>query len=134
MKRILVFAGVLFVVSYMICAPRSAYPQQTPAGAIQIQEAKLGKEIKDRQVANETAEFTLNDKVYLWVKTTGGSGESLVATWKNGDHTYNSNLAIGGSPWRTWCYKIAALPGNWTVSIADSKGTVVKELSFKVGN
>jgi hypothetical protein len=129
MKRILVLAGVVFLVPYMI-----ASPPQSPSGGIQMQEAKLGKDVKDRQLEGETAEFALNDKVYVWVKTTGASGESLVVTWKNGDHTYTSNMTVGGSPWRTWCYKIAALPGNWTVSIADSKGTVLKELSFKTGN
>jgi hypothetical protein len=118
----------------MMGASRLVYPQQTPAGGIQIEDAKLGKDVKDRQIADETSEFAVNDKVYLWVKTTGGSGESLAVTWKNGDHTYKSSLAIGGSPWRTWGYKVAALPGNWTVSIADSKGTVLKELSFKAGS
>ncbi len=129
MKKILVLAGVLFLVPYMI-----ASPQQSPAGGILVLEAKLGKDVKDRQLENETAEFALNDKVYLWVKVTGAAGESLVVTWKNGDHTYTSNMAVGGSPWRTWCYKVAALPGSWTVSIADSKGAVLKELTFKTGN
>ena len=134
MKRIRVLAGVLFLVPYMMSASRSVYPQQTPAGGIQIEDAKLGKEIKNKQIADETSEFALNDKVYLWVKTTGGSGQSLVVSWKNGDQVTKRNMAIGGSPWRSWGYKIASLPGNWTVTIADLKGTVLKELSFKVGS
>jgi len=134
MRRILVLAGVLFLVPYMMSASRSLYPLQTPAGGIQIEDAKLGKAIKDKQIADETSEFALNDKVYLWVKTTGGSGTSLVVTWKNGDQATKRNMPIGGSPWRSWGYKIVALPGNWTVSIADAKGTVLKELSFKVGS
>jgi hypothetical protein len=134
MRRMLVLAAVLFLVPYMMSASRLVYPQQTPAGGIQIEDAKLGKKIKDKQIASETSEFALNDKVYLWLKTTGGAGKSLIVTWKNGDHAYKRNMAIGGSPWRSWGYKIAALPGNWTVSIADAKGTVLKELSFKVGS
>ncbi len=131
MKRILVAVGVLLLVPYLLNAAQAAPAQQTAAG-IQVGDAKLGKDVKDRQVTDETTDFALNDKVYLWVKVTGASGEQLKATWKTGDHTYTSDLTIGGSPWRTWCYKTAAIAGDWTVTVADSKGTVLKELSFKV--
>jgi len=136
MKKILLPAMVLFLVPYMMSASRSLYPQQTPpAGGIQIEDAKLGKGVKDKQIENESTEFALNESVYLWVKTTGGgAGQSLVVTWKNGDHVYKRDMPIGGSPWRSWGYKNATIPGDWTVSIADSKGTVLKELSFKVGS
>ena len=100
--------------------------------AVQTFEVKLGKSVADRQIADETAEFAVNEKVYLWVKVIGAAGDTLKATWKTGDHTYTSDLAVGGSPWRTWCYKTAVLAGDWTVSVADSKGNVLKEISFKV--
>jgi hypothetical protein len=108
-----------------------ARPRQAAAPAIQVTDAKLGKDVQDRQIVDETAEFALNDKVYLWLKVTGAAGESLKVTWKNGDHTYNSELAVGGSPWRTWCYKTAALAGDWNVAVADSNGNILKEMSFK---
>jgi len=128
MKKLLLSAVALL----MVVSSQWAFGQQT--GEIKIDEAKLGKGVTDRQLENESAEFALNEKVFLWVKATGGPGEPLAVTWKNGDRTYKSSLAVGGSPWRTWCYKTAALPGNWIVIISDSKGTVLKELSFKVGS
>ncbi len=131
MKRILVAVVVLMLVPYLVNAAQAAPAQQTTAG-IQVDDAKLGKDVKDRQVTDETTDFALNDKVYLWVKVTGASGETLKATWKTGEHSYASDLTIGGSPWRTWCYKTAAIAGDWTVTLADSKGTVLKEMSFKV--
>jgi hypothetical protein len=131
MKRILVCLCLLFVFPLLVGALFAANPPQA-ASAITVEDAKLGKDVKDRQIVDETAEFALNDKVYFWIKVIGAAGESLKATWKNGDHTYTSDLAIGGSPWRTWCYKTAALPGDWTLAVADSKGNILKEMSFKV--
>lgn len=131
MKKILLLVVVLLLVPYIMSASRS---QQTPAGGIQVEDAKLGKGIKARQIENEGTEFALKDRVYLWVKTTGHGGKHLVVTWKNGDHIYKRNMPIGGSPWRAWGYKNATIPGEWTVSIADSNGNVLKELSFKVGS
>lgn len=131
MKRILVAVGVLFLVPYLLNAFQAAQPPQTAAG-IEVVDAKLGKDVKDRQIVDETSDFALNDKVYLWVKVTGAAGESLKTTWKSGDHTSTFDLAVGGSPWRTWCFRTAAIAGDWTVTVADSKGNVLKEMSFKV--
>jgi hypothetical protein len=125
MKKLLILAGV-FLFALLCC-----YAQ---TGTAVIEDAKLGKAVKDRQIETEASEFALNEKVYLWVKVTGAAGENLDVTWKNGDRTYKSSMPVSGSPWRTWCYKTAALAGDWTVSIADAKGTVLKELSFKVGS
>ncbi len=113
---------VLFMVSPAFC--------QT---GIIVNDAKLGKSVENRQIADEASTFAVNDKVYVWLKVTGaGAGESLPVTWKTADRTYNSNLPIGGSPWRTWCYKIVAVPGDWTVTISDAKGVTLKELKFTV--
>ncbi len=81
---------------------------------------------------DETGDFAINDKAYLALKATGVVGESLKITWKNGGHAYTIDLAIGGSPWRTWCCETAVLAGDWTVTVGDSKGNLLKEMSFKV--
>jgi hypothetical protein len=130
MKGTIAALAVLFLASCLAYAASPAPPAQ--AAGIQIDEAKLGKDVKDRQIVDETADFALNDKVYLWLKVTSGSGESLKVTWKTGDHAFESELTVGGSPWRTWCYKTAAIAGDWTVTVADAKGTVLKEMNFKV--
>lgn len=130
MKRTLVGVAGLLLVAHLTGTLLTARPRQ--AAGIQVEESKLGKDVKDRQISDETADFAVNDKVYLALKVTGGAGESIKVTWKNGDHSYTTDLAIGGTPWRTWCYKTAALAGDWTVTVADSKGNVLKEMSFKV--
>jgi len=127
MKKMLAATGVFLWIG---CFGFFTLAYQVPG--IQIEEARLGKNVQDRQVVDETADFARNDKVYLWLKVTGGAGETLRATWKAGTHTWTSDLSIGGSPWRTWCYKTAAVSGDWSISVADSKGNVLKEMTFKV--
>jgi hypothetical protein len=129
-KASMIFLAIVLSAS-MMCPYLIANPRQASAG-IQVFEVKLGKGVADRQITDETAEFAVNDKVYLWVRVTGAAGDTLKVTWKIGDQTYTSDLAIGGSPWRTWCYKTAALAGDWTVTVLDSKGNILKEISFKV--
>lgn len=114
------FATVLFSLSFL------------PAfGQMKINEAKLGKDVQNRVVTEEATSFALQSKVFVWVKTSGGTGE-LTANWKNGNHSHTSTLTIGGDPWRTWAYMTAYSAGQWTVSITDDKGTVLKEMTFTV--
>ena len=131
MKKASVTALAMVLAVAMTCPYLVASPGQVSAG-IQTVEIKLGKGVAERQLTDETAEFAVNEKVYLWMKVTGAAGDTLRATWKTGNHTYTSDLAVGGSPWRTWCYKTAFLAGDWTVTVTDSKGEVLKEISFKV--
>ena len=131
MKKTSVTLLTMVLAVAMMCPYLVASPGQASAG-IQTFEVKLGKGVADRQLTDETAEFAVQEKVYLWMKVNGAAGDTLRITWKTGNHTYASDLAVGGSPWRTWCYKTAALAGDWTVTVADSKGEVLKEINFKV--
>jgi hypothetical protein len=99
---------------------------------IQIVDVKLGKDVKDRVLVDEDSTFALNSKVFLWLKITGASSEALTVTWKQGEKSYTTTLNIGGSPWRTWANKILAKAGDWTVTITDAAGNMLKEMSFKV--
>ena len=107
--------------------------QEQPTGARpKIVGAQLGKSVLNREIMGEDSAFTVNDKVYLLLKVAGGAGDSLTVTWKQGEHSYPTNLGIGGNPWRTWAYKTTALAGDWTVTVADSKGNILREMNFKV--
>ena len=128
MKKHLSFLLALF----FPLAATTLFAQEAMQKALSIAEAKLGKDIKDRQIVNEDSIFAVNDRVYLWMKVTGGSADSLSVTWKTGDQTYSSKLYVGGSPWRTWAYKTAYTAGDWSVAISDAEGNSLKEISFKV--
>jgi len=110
----------------------SAQESEVKSKDIQIVDAKLGKDVKDRVLVDEVSTFALNSKVFLWLKVTGATSETLTITWKQGEKSYTTVLNIGGSPWRTWANKTLAKTGDWTVTITDAAGNVLKEMSFKV--
>jgi hypothetical protein len=110
------------------------WAQQEPqkSDKMEVADAKLCKEVSNRTPVGEATMFPKNSKVYLWMLVKGSSMAKVVVTWKGGGDSLSTALAIGGSPWRTWAYKTVRNSGDWTVEVADSIGTVLKELSFKV--
>jgi len=102
------------------------------AEGLQVTDAKLGKGVQDRNITEEATSFALNDKVYLWLKLTGGGTDPVKVSWKVGDSVDTVTLKVGGSPWRTWSSKTAWKTGDWTVTISDASDQVLKELKFTV--
>jgi Protein of unknown function (DUF2914) len=102
------------------------------AEGLQVADARLGKGVQDRNITEESTTFAVNDRVYLWVKLTGGGSDAVKVSWKVGDSTDTVTLKVGGSPWRTWSSKTAWKAGDWTVTITDAGDQVLKELKFTV--
>ena len=117
--------------SLFLTASVIAFSFLSSFGQIQVKEAKLGKGIENRVLTEESSSFSINSKVYLWMKFSGETG-SVTVTWKNGAHSHTNNLNVGGDPWRTWAFATAYYPGEWTVSVTDDKGTSLKEMTFTV--
>ncbi len=124
-----VLIAVLF--SGLVVSNASAQGEKAAAG-VTIAEAKLGTGIADKNISGESATFSPGEKVYVWMKTKGGVGDSVTVVWKQESFSHTTKLVIGGSPWRTWSYKTASKSGDWTVTISDREGKVLKELAFKV--
>ncbi len=99
---------------------------------LQVIDARLGKDIKDRSIAEEDSSFAKDSKVFIWMKFTGGASGQITVTWKTGEYSHSTTLSIGGSPWRTWASKTVSKTGEWTVSVTDSSGNVLKEMKFGV--
>lgn len=125
------FMLCVVILSVFLAAP-VVLAQQPAAAKIEILEAKLGKNVQDRVLVDETTSFSKNTKAFLWFKVKDGTDETLTITWTNGKHEYKTTLVIGGSPWRTWATKTLGLAGDWKVTITDSDGNVIKELNFTV--
>jgi hypothetical protein len=109
-----------------------AQTEEPQKAGLKIDEMKLGTAVENRAIAGETAEFSVGQKAYVWMKVTGGAGDSISVTWEYGEKSYTTVLAIAGSPWRTWAYKTLYGAGDWKVKVTDSAGSVLKELDFKV--
>jgi hypothetical protein len=131
MKKYILFTFVL--ITEIALSWNSLQAQtETKEATIQIVEAKLGANVQDRMIVDENTTFSLNSKVFVWLKVTGAASETITVKWANGGLTHETQLSIGGSPWRTWANKAVGKAGDWTVTVTDAAGTVLKELTFKV--
>jgi hypothetical protein len=117
---------IFFLTPAFLCA------QEKEAAGLKVKEAALGKNVENKKIVDTTSTFVVNEKAYLWMRLTGGPADSITVTWKTGDESYPSKLNVGGSPWRTWSYKTLYTAGDWTVTVTDAEGGVLKEMAFKV--
>jgi hypothetical protein len=97
-----------------------------------VTEAKLGRNVIDRQITDETTTFAMGEKAYLWLRVEGGTDETLTVVWKVNDLEFPVELRIGGSPWRTWANKTLHIAGDWTVTVTDTAGNTLNEATLKV--
>ena len=130
MKSIPIFSLVLLTLTCTMLS--RAQEGEAAAGGLQVAEAKLGTNVENRELTGEDSTFALNSKVFLWMKVAGGASDQITVIWKNGEMTHSTTLMIGGSPWRTWATKTATNAGEWSVSVTDTAGNVLKEMTFKV--
>ena len=115
-----------------VCAMLALLVPALALSAGKVAEAKLGKSIVDRKIAEETTTFAPGDRAYLWLKVEDAAGESLTVTWQINGQTFPATLPIGGSPWRTWASKTLLIAGEWTVTVTDAAGTTLNESRFIV--
>ncbi len=119
--------------AFLLSIPGVSFAQEpAKTSGIQLVDARLGKDVKDRAVVDEDSVFSKGSKVFLWMKFTGGASDQVTVTWKTATFSHNTSIVVGGSPWRTWASKTVGKSGDWTVTVTDAGGKVLKELSFKV--
>lgn len=134
MKRLSSVIALLAVAAVSLAAMpagQTGASGSAQAAGLQVADAKLGKGVENREIKDEATTFAVGDKVFLWLKVTGGPGD-LKVNWKQGDMTDSVSLNIGGSSWRTWSSKTVSKAGSWTVTVTDASGTSLKELTFTV--
>jgi hypothetical protein len=131
MKRLLSITVLLAVAAVSLAAKPARGQAGAAAAGIQVADAKLGKGVENRDIKDEATSFAKDDKVFLWLKLTGGPGDIKV-NWKMGDMTDTVSLNVGGASWRTWSSKTVGKAGSWTVTVTDAAGATLKELTFDV--
>jgi Protein of unknown function (DUF2914) len=100
-------------------------------------EAVLARTLADRVPQDTGTAFPDSvGNIVLWMRVTGGNGQTLHHVWFHGDDQVGDvSLTIGGSPWRTWSRKTipADAKGAWHVEIRDEAGKALKRIDFTVG-
>ncbi len=125
--------GVVLATIVLLFVGQAMLPaQEKESKGLKVAEAKLGKDVQNKKLVDTTTTFALNEKAYLWLKILGGPADSITVTWKSGTESYPTKLNVGGSFWRTWSYKTLSVAGEWTVTVEDAQGNVLKELKFDV--
>ena len=115
-----------------LCAMLALLIPMLTHAAGKVTEAKLGKSVVDRRIADETSTFAPGDRAYLWMKVEDAAGEILTVTWQINGQAYPAELKIGGNPWRSWASKALHIAGEWTVTVTDAAGTKLHETKLTV--
>lgn len=122
--KVLCLTAVLAALALAVVAQQAA--------GLQLTQAQLGTAVENRQLTGAADSFPVNSQVYLWMEFTGGSNQTVTVTWKHGDVSHATQLAIGGSHWRTWAVKTVAAAGDWTATVTTPDGATLKTLTFSV--
>jgi len=93
-------------------AARPAAPAPQSAATVQ---AVLARNVVDRAPQDTGVAFPADvATLVLWMRVTGGEGQTLNHVWFHGDtEVGNVPLSIGGSPWRTWSRKTIPADHNF---------------------
>jgi hypothetical protein len=136
MKTMLPIALLLGLASGLAAQDSTAAAAAAAQSAATV-EAVLARSVVDRAAQDTGVAFPPDvGTLVLWMRVTGGDGQTLNHVWFHGDtEVGNVPLTIGGSPWRTWSRKTipADATGAWHVEIRDAAGMVLKRIDFTVG-
>ena len=104
---------------------------------LSVEESAIALDVIDRMPVGSDSTFVASvGRVYCWTLVAGAEGEVAIHhVWFHGDQEMaDTELRIGGSPWRTWSSK-AIVPewtGAWRVEVRDSAGNVIETIRFTV--
>ncbi len=96
---------------------------------------RFGTAVENREIIGESDSFAAGtERVYCWVRVSGGRGEVLTAKWTLSEQVMAEvALDIQFDPMRTYCSKaIAGNKGLWKVEILDSTGQVLQSGTFTI--
>jgi len=138
MFRVIILAAAVMMLPISALA-QAEKQESTPPADLEV-ETILCTGVEDRMPVGEADGFPADvEKVYLWTRVTGVSDGEIVLhhVWlRGGEEMADVELAIKGSPWRTWSYK--TIPpewaGDWEVKVVAPNGNVIKSIPFTVGN
>ncbi|MCA9564436.1 MAG: DUF2914 domain-containing protein [Myxococcales bacterium] len=131
------FLTTLIILSISLTLAGSAIAQDSRPVA--LNRLLTASEIVDREPQGESAEFSSDgNRVYVFVDVYNPDteGGELTMTWTHeGGSSHSQTVEYGQSRrWRTWAARRMneRQEGEWTVTVTNSQGEVLGEVSFEV--
>lgn len=104
------------------------------APRVSVGDHGTGSEVIDRALVDRRTSFTEGEHVAFWTIVLGGAADDRVQhVWiQDGREKLTVDLAVGGSPWRTWSVKnlLPGSAGSWAVEARDPEGHVLARDEF----
>ena len=102
---------------------------------MKIESLKFGTGVANMEIAGESVSFSgTADKVYCWMRVTGGQGKTLKVKWYlNGNPIGETALEIKSNAMRTYAYRtVTGRKGDWKIEIVDPSGALLHSAGFTV--
>lgn len=102
---------------------------------MKVESLKFGTGVVSMEVAGEGVAFSgTGDKVYCWMRVTGGQGKTVKVKWYlNGNAIGETPLDIKSNSMRTYAYRtVTGKKGTWKVEIVDVAGAILHTAGFTV--
>ncbi len=102
---------------------------------MRVESLKFGSSVDKMEIVGEGVSFSGgSDKVYCWMKISGGQGKAVKVKWyRNGNSLGETQLDIKSNSMRTYAYRtVTGKKGDWKVEIADPSGAILHSAGFTV--
>ncbi len=102
---------------------------------MKVESLKFGTGVASMEVTGEAINFSgTADKVYCWMRVTGGQGKSVKVKWFLNDNFLGETpLDIKSNSMRTYAYRtVTGKKGAWKVEIVDTSGALLHSAGFVV--
>lgn len=102
-------------------------------GDPKIVDLRFGTGVENMEIVGEGTSFPAStEKVYCWLKVTGGEGKSITVKWYlNGSPAGEVPLELKYNSMRTYSYKtIYGNKGEWKVEVVGPSGGILQSSSF----
>jgi hypothetical protein len=108
--------------------------EEVPHTGIEVMKMVLTQSLEGHEPGPALTSAKVGDSLIGWTQIRSGLGEVTVThRWLHEKKNHGDvPLVVKTSPWRTWSRKTVAEPGQWTLQVLNTQGSILKELPFTV--
>jgi len=107
----------------------------TAQAEMSVARASICTSVAEREPVGAASSFANVERLYLFTEIIGADENEVVHhIWYYKDEPLlEVNLTVNGPRWRTWSHKnITGKKGQWRTEVVNSKGEVLRAVSFTI--